>query len=70
MKDSKDCVEDQKKDIRNLQAHLISVIKEKEEIIKTVEQEEENMTNKLQKRLSCVLKEKIQIEKRLDLEQE
>jgi hypothetical protein len=70
MKNNKDCIDDQKKDIKNLQAQLISTIKEKEEILRAVEQEEEHMTNKLQKRLCCVLKEKVDIEKRLEAEQE
>jgi len=57
-------------DIRNLQAQLVGIRKEKECILKAVEQEEELMTNKLQKRLSTVLKEKIDIEKLLETEQE
>jgi hypothetical protein len=30
MKTNKDCIDDQKIDIKNLQAHLVSIIKEKE----------------------------------------
>lgn len=70
MKNNKDCVDDQKIDIRNLQAQLIGIIKQKEYIIKAVEQEEDNVKNKLQKKLNLVLRDKINIEKRLEAEQE